>query len=445
MQEKRSEFRNALLPATLQHAASHVGGYRELWSVTAETPPEASDFQRLPLTTKEIFAKDPDLFRDISVATAVLQHTGGTTQQPLIMQRGEAEISYIRNFFSEVIAGISSPQKTPLCIVVLGNFHGDPTPMPYPGPTFNLDLNDGYWDIHNLISNPSKFMGIPIESSIVVGLESQLRILTCKLIESEFNFAKSTVTSIHSTGDLLTERLREFYESTWRCSMTSRYSMSEVFGGAELCSICGYYHCDTHIIGEILDPVTEKPVKSGIGILVLTSLFPFVQKQPIIRYRTGDIVLRGPSDCSVDKLAFSLKGREMHSILETTDAGTSAFLFGSEVYDILDNIPDVAQSEFMEVFKSLKGISNHIDLGHLKYSVDFDRTSTPQVLSLTVEFRYTPYLYAKSTAEVLEKIRVEVLIRHPYLKDQVETGNVNFLVQPAIPGSLVQVQVDETE
>jgi phenylacetate-coenzyme A ligase PaaK-like adenylate-forming protein len=442
MRERRREFREALLPATLRHANAKVVGYRELWGDRGATPISLSE---LPLTSKALFAAEPSRFLDNSVATASVQHTGGTTKLPLLMHRSGPELAYIREFFTAVIGDGTSPSQTPLCVSVLGNFHGDPTPMPYPGPTFQLDVNDGYWDLHKLFYEPSDFLGRHIRDTIIVGLESQLRVLTCKLRESNFDFAKSTVRSVHSTGDLITARLRQFYETTWRCPLTNRYSMSEIFGGAELCSRCGYFHCDTHLIGEVVDVNSGRPVESGYGVLVLTSLFPFVQKQPMIRYRTGDIVELGPRDCIVDELSFLLNGRETHAVIEDDGQGSKALLLGAKVYDVLDRMPEVAQSEFMEIFKSLKGVSSHVDLGHLKYKVDFDKSRFPFRLCLSVELRFTYYLYPEHTAKVLDQIRMEILCRHSYLAERVASGSVEFEVAAALPGHLKQIQVDETE
>lgn len=446
IKEHRREFRRTLLLPTLQHAVAQVPGYRRLWSSAGFESPELTNFDRLPLTNKDTFARAPDQFRDVSVPTGVLQHTGGTTRRPLLVQRGTAEIKYIWDFFTAVIEGSGvKADQAPLCIAALGNFHGDPTPMPYSGPIFRLDVNDTYWDLHTLFSDPTRMLGRPVSNAILVGLESQLRILTGRLIESGFDFTTSVVRSIHSTGDLITSRLRSFYESTWRCALTSRYSMSEVIGGAELCSRCNYYHCDTHIVGEVVHPTTGRPIESGLGTLVLTALFPFVQKQPIIRYRTGDLVELGPRTCSVDELAFVLKGREIHAVLDSQASGLNALLLGAELYDLLDEIPDVALGEFRQMFRSLTTLAATCDLGHLKYKVTFDTTSAPRVLLLRVELRYAHYFYPERSAEVLRRIRAETLARHPYLAEQVRSGAVELRVSPALPGSLSQVQVDETE
>lgn len=440
----RREFREALLPVTLRHAKLRVKGYRELWQ-EAGYGGSLDSLARLPLVTKSIMAAQPDAFRDSEVPTAALQHTGGTTRRPLLMQRGAAELKYIDQFFRVVISESAPKGEAPLCVSVLGDFHGDPTPMPYPGPTLKLNVNDSYWDVEEIFSAPDRVIGRKIEDIILVGLESQLRILTCRLIERGYDFATSRVRSVHSTGDLITRRLRKFYEATWRCALTSRYSMSEVVGGAELCSLCGYYHCDTHLIGEVVDPKTGKVVDSGVGILTLTCLYPFVQKQPIIRYRTGDVVELGPTTCAIDDLAFRLRGREMHAVFDPDSSPTKALLFGSEVYDVLDQFPDVAASKFAHVFPSLDSLPNLEDLGHLKYSVSMVPESPRPMIDMQVGLRYSSYLYPDAAAGVLEAIRTAILNRHSHLASRIDRGEIEFRVRAADASRLSHVQVDEVE
>ncbi|MDW9366953.1 hypothetical protein GOB34_04230 [Sinorhizobium meliloti] len=390
-------------------------------------------------------AFEPERFRDPTIPAVAVQHTGGTTKQPLLVQRGAGELAYIDEFFRTVIHELGYQDEAPLCISVLGSFHGDPTPMPYPGPTFKLDVNDDYWDLKTLLSSPKKVIGREIKDIIVVGLESQLRILTCRLIEERFDFSSSLVRSLHSTGDLVTSRLRHFYETTWGCVLSSRYSMSEVVGGAEVCKRCGHYHCDTHIIGEVVDPARGTLITEGVGVLVLTCLYPFVQKQPFIRYRTGDLVKLGPNTCPIDSLAFKLCGRELHSIFDPNSTFPTPLVIGAEVYDVLDDIPDVGLSEFTHVFRSLDGLPDRKDLGHLKYKVELLKDGKNSVLELTVELRYTCYLYPKATEKVLKEIRSRILARHEYLKSRVASGEVLFRVRSALPGRLNHVQVDEAE
>ncbi len=443
--DQRKAFRNALLPATCNHAFKRVRGYADLWANVAHLPRTIEELSALPLVEKRQMSVDQAAFRDPSFDAAAVQHTGGTTRTPLVIHRSAAELLFIERFFTKVIRDSALPAELPLCLSVLGDFHGDPTPMPYPGPTFRLNVNDSYWDLHALLTQPGDFIGRPCENIMLVGLESQLRILTTRLIETGFDFADSRVTSVHSTGDLITSRLREFYEGVWKAPLTSRYSMSEVFGGAENCAQCGYYHCDTHIVGEVVDPRSGAPIDAGCGVLTLTCLYPFVQMQPFIRYRTGDLVELGPRDCPVDSLAFRLMGREIHSIVDASADPAQPLIAAAELYDILDAYPEVALGEFEEMFRSLDSLPDRHDLGHLKYRLTSRQENGRQHIDLQIALRFTPYLYESRTRAVIDDIRAEIMRRHPYLAESIRNHRVDFDITAVSSREISQVQVDETE
>lgn len=79
---------------------------------------------------------------------------------------------------------------------------------------------------------------------------------------------------------------KRLHVDVWR-----HYGLSEIPGPAiahECSSHCGLHINDDHILPEIIDPATQKPVKSGgTGELVLTTLS--ARAFPLIRFRTGDM------------------------------------------------------------------------------------------------------------------------------------------------------------
>ena len=440
--DHRRRFRELLLPNTLRHAVTRVPGYASLYRGLDVDFDSVEGLPRLPLTSKAIFKADAAAFRDPTVPAVAIQHTGGTTGQPLILQRGRAELGYIRDFFHQVVHDAEDAEDAPLCITALGNFHGDPTPVPYPGRVFALDVNDLYWDLDALFSRPGSIIGGTVEAAVLVGLESQIRIITCRLIESGFDFSRSVVRAVHTTGDLMTPRLCRFYEATWRCPVSSRYSMSEMFGGASVCRRCNYRHFNPEVIGEVVDARSNVPIDRGHGVLVVTCLYPFLEKQPLIRYRTGDLVEVGPRDCEIDELAFVLKGREFSSVFDDSPGPAEPLLCSGTIYSILDDYPDVASSEFQHVFKSLKGVSDPTGLGHLKFAT----TWLPEAsdLRLDVELRYLPYMYKERSRSVCDEIRQRLVNASPRLASRIEDGLL-FAVRAVHPGQLNHTQVDEVE
>ena len=80
-------------------------------------------------------------------------------------------------------------------------------------------------------------------------------------------------------------------ETRLHVDVWQHYGLSEIPGPAiahECGSHCGLHINDDHILPEVIDPETHKPVSSGeTGELVLTTLS--ARAFPLIRFRTGDM------------------------------------------------------------------------------------------------------------------------------------------------------------
>ena len=436
--EDRAALRDRLLPGTVDHAARHVPFYARTCAEFVGRIKTLPGLAGLPIVTKADLMREPDEFRDPEAKTALVQHTGGTTGRPLFIHRGEAEVAFLRQFFCAVDDGAAS--DVPLCVSLVFERHGDHVPIPYPGPVLNVSLDDPYWNSASVVTEPWTFLGIDARPVALVGLESQLRRLTCRLTENGFDFSRSAVTSLHTTGDLVTSRLRAWYESVWAAPLSNRWSMTEIVGGASECPLCGNWHLDPYVIAEALDPATREPIQSGYGVLVVTCLYPFVQKQPVIRYWTGDLVEVGPSTCIMDTFGWTFKGRAASCIVDDSSPGAKLLLSAADVYDLLDDYPDVASSR---MFTS-DPISDHSALGHLKF--DIEQTVGPErTIRLVVETRYSAYLHAARAQDFTERVRAVVLQRHPDLQRAVDEGAVRFEVATALPNSLASFMPDEVE
>ncbi len=383
--------------------------------------------------------EDAASFVDPSLPTAALQQTGGSSGRQLTLHRSAAELEFIAELFLELQRGQALAAGAP-CIAAMGSHHGQPTPVPYRGPVahadFTLPVEPGA--LAALFAGD----GSGRRDTVFVGLESQVRIATCRLIEAGFDFSLSRVGAIVTTGDFVTGRLRRWLEETWGAPLRSRYSLSEVFGGADRCAECGAYHCDPHLLPEVVDPAAATPIRRGTGVLVLTCLRPFVQKQPMIRYFTGDVVTVTATDCPVDPLGFELRGRLSSCVVVPTPSGPAALLAGHDLYDVLDEHPDVASSA---MFPKVTGVADRSALGHVKACLDHRGDAGRHELVVTVELRYAHYLYAERAAALLAALRQAILDRSPLLAGEIAAGRASLTLRPALSGTLASFQPDEVE
>jgi phenylacetate-CoA ligase len=101
---------------------------------------------------------------------------------------------------------------------------------------------------------------------------------------------------------------RRRIESAWGAKTYDHLGMTEMGAYGFTCLHQDAVHVnEAEFIAEILDPTTGEPVAEGErGELVLTNLGRW--GTPAIRYRTGDLVQRGPTTCACGRSYLTLPG-----------------------------------------------------------------------------------------------------------------------------------------
>ena len=419
----RTALREDLLPRTVEHARQKVPAYKTLYQEIA-TPKTLAELVRLPIIEKNEMQRSILDFRDNSLTTQLVQHTTGTTANPLVIHRSHSEVSFIENFYHEVYRQrpIEGTEPPPLVIAAASNSHGQGTPTFYAGPVFTLDPKGAYQYLKRLICNPASFAGCNSDEAIMTGLEQDLRIITCRLLEMGFDFTASKIRTLLSTGAIITRRLRSWYEDTWKAKLFDHYSLTEMLGAGPQCAICGFRHLDPTVIGEVVDPSTRQSVSTGVGVLLITNLYPFVQQQPFIRYWTGDLVRVG-SPCAIDSLSFELEGRLSACTLDYTDDIVDTLISGATVYDVVDDFPDVNSSR---MFLDIDDISDHSALGKLKFDIEVKSNNSLLAIHIRFETRYLPYQHSKRADWFCKNVQEALIERHPILKRRLREGRVKI-------------------
>lgn len=105
---------------------------------------------------------------------------------------------------------------------------------------------------------------------------------------------------------------RNAIEALWNAKVYDFYGISDIFGScAAMCSERNGLHlAEDHMLVEVIDPETLKPVPDGQrGEIVLTTLRKTAR--PMIRFRTGDIgtVNREPCACGRTHARINITGR----------------------------------------------------------------------------------------------------------------------------------------
>ena len=174
---------------------------------------------------------------------------------------------------------------------------------------------------------------------VLAGTDTAIRAVTHLAALRLSEPAAAGIEVIHTYGDLLPPSIRRRIEETWAAVVIDRYSMVEHFGGASLLPGTDRYVFDPHQVPEVVDPRTRAPIRSGRGVLVLTSLYPFVQMMPMIRYVTGDAVEITACDDDYAGLQVRILGRLGDCLCDETG---QPVLAPSEWRDALETIPGIA-------------------------------------------------------------------------------------------------------
>jgi hypothetical protein len=151
----------------------------------------------------------------------------------------------------------------------------------------------------------------------------------------------------------------------------------------------------------------------------LTSLYPFTQTMPLIRYVTGDLVtVVAPADAP-GGLQVRYAGRTVRSVIDADGPTVQPLLLSGPLYEAVESIPDVAIApRFAEL-----GDDIGLELtGDHRYAVRAD----PDSITVELGLRYAPWLFPDRAAELRAALTYTVFATHPELASRVADGRMRF-------------------
>lgn len=171
--------------------------------------------------------------------------------------------------------------------------------------------------------------------------------------------------------------IRQRLESAWGARVIDHWGMTDIgaLGIEPANGPGGLLILEHECIAEILDPQSFEPVSSGeLGELVITNLRRF--GQPVIRYRTGDLVKAATTPCPSGYHLLRLEG----GILGRADDMVTVRgnnVFPSSIDAILRDYDDVAEYRVT--------VTTQRAMPHLKFEVE----PVPEAASRSQELRST--------------------------------------------------------
>lgn len=426
-----NKFRNELIEETVFHSLS-TEFYSKLYSgIDTRKIKTIEDLGDLPVVTKELLSSAEAEWARRAGNAPIVQNTSGSTGEPFFIYRSAEEVQFIWQFFSEYL-GTDHNQDRPLQLNFSVPQHGAPTPIPAYVHVLSSSTTDNKLIEHALMLLRKKFC-IPQTAdrvSIISGAHLPILLLTNYVLEHSIASTEFGVSLIGLTGRYLTKRWRKLLERVWQAKVVDRYSLSEIFGGATSCSLCQGYHFDAHVVPEIVDPVTKRLKIKGTGVLLLTSLYPFVQSQPMIRYWTGDLFDIQETECKSQ--SFFFKGRLSYALHDPFNSG-SILLTGVDILEALDDIPSINRTEhFRDVtlLKYVQAVGMPFVRGVLPAGKD------PAIVQLDVEVTFTPGLFQEHEKWLEEYVLSKLLLSSPSLAAYLDSGRIRFCLNVLPKGSL---------
>lgn len=428
-------LQNSLLARTLAHARTHTSYYRRNdYDWTPRVDDAEPDLDALPLLRREVVVKHFDEFLADDVTLRSVCHTSGTTGTPLDLYKSYEEIEFLQAYYRRLIQPVvDSLESLPLILTLPNVNHGVPVPMPGIGMTFVAGVTDDtlIQDARQVLEKTFFRPGYDRRISILTGLPHHVLLLTSYLMEQGVDPRALELRSLTVTGGFLSMNWIQFLEDAWRCIVNDRFTLTEAIGGASRIPETDIFELDPHLVGEVVNPDTEQRIDHGIGLLVLTNLYPFVQMQPLIRYTVGDLVRRLPKD---GPLRFQFLGKAGNCISWMPEGRREWLLFSARLNELVNQFPDVNVYEW---FSNVRVVHDRT-IGSLPIlSTSTTMEDGRLSIRIAMELRYAPHT-RRARVEELRRAIVEGLRATPdtALATRMDRGEVDLDVAFVGPGAL---------
>lgn len=304
------------LRSQLQHVQRSSRFYQEQWAALGWSPDDlrsADDLAALPFTTKKDYVASLDVDAPWGAALGVeradvrrVHFSSGTTSAPAPVYWTQSDLDrwadlYARAAYSQGVRREDVYQ----CLFNYSWFVG------------GLGATAGYQHLGcTCIPGGSSDTLRQLETidrfgvTAVGGTPSFLLHLAEAAEEAGFDLRAGSVRRVMTGGEpgAALPAVREQIESRWGAKAFDGYGSIEFQPIAWECSEqAGGHLMEDFALAEVLDPDTFEPVADGQpGVLVLTHLDK--QAVPLVRWWTGDIVVRDSSPCSCGRTTARLPG-----------------------------------------------------------------------------------------------------------------------------------------
>ena len=297
--DQLAHWRDECVKSLIRHAGAQVPFVRlqlELAGVPAAAVQSVRDLGALPLVSKRQMQDagiSRVLARNVRSNRLLDRSTSGSTGERMIVKRTWFEERLLNAFRWRVLREYGLKRRERVAVAL---FHRAKDPRDNQ-ILFRLAQRVGLRQmlILDALGDPDSPRAVSAyDPHFLMGMTSAIARLVEDVKAAGFPFRPRVVVT---SGELLTNSLRERVSVLDSC-------VRDVYGSNECNFIAwecpaglGTYHvCDDAHVVEVLRPDGSPADIGEWGEIVVTSLFSFAM--PLIRYRIGDLAVRGPAQCA---------------------------------------------------------------------------------------------------------------------------------------------------
>ena len=283
----------------VHYAWEHCLGYREHWSRYGFAPEQLQsypDIRRIPQVSKEQIRDNLEKFSSNEQGQCKYITTSGSTGIPLGLYLDRAveatEFAFLHDMWEQRGCSPVKPSVIIRGARVQGGFRGNP----YAQLTLVGDLLLSAYHITRetaplYLESIKKF-----NPSYIQAYPSALIQLTTACLQEGISIENHDIQVIILASEKLYDREKEYLQQFWQAPLVHFYGMTEKTILAGPCQCNDVFHVyPQYGLAEVLREDGSEVGEDEMGHLVGTSFF--MRRTPFIRYRTGDLAVKGKSYC----------------------------------------------------------------------------------------------------------------------------------------------------
>jgi len=440
--------REALLEKTLSYVTERVPYYQKLVADGKLSAPFT--LSQFPLIDSTIMGQHLHDFLVLDRFPDQILVTGGTTAQPSLVVRtvDEYERMWERNHGFEPGDLFPLEQITSFKIFACDMTHGAYFDAPHGQPLVRLPFKKTLHAriIRRFIEEGLNVGGRQLPAAFLEMEFLDLKLLTAYLLSEGVDLPSSGIKRITSYGYHTPREWRQRLADAWGAEVKTFYGLSE-FNLANMREVSeqAEFQIPMQVVPELWAPDRSGPLpdaETGEGVLVLTSLHPYIEVQPRIRYWTNDVVARTGFNEDIGEVCYRYRGRRNLCVMVEEEQSYRTILTATDVVDVVDEIEGVQRDDsYVEDFCGGfygGGLSREemvFATGIPQFDLEIrEEGGRPSAVIVRVELADDPD--ETRSSKIAEGLREQLFEEMPTLCDDLYDNGIEFQVEALGPGGI---------